>query len=183
MAHFPIKNHYNVHHFSTTLNNPFFPTVLHSYFSTKIRTKFNFLKTFTNDKPDACATIIQNSTNHVATLPTGNIGYIEVPIRNEKPKFYQVHDINSLVNRVAHTYHSEIPKPIVPTKYYEDTLYYPLFSLNLIYMTDSSITPNIPNSLCNNQPFSDTTKLRIFLFLPYTKENLKFIKKIQLPIF
>ena len=42
---------------------------------------------FTDDKPDTCATLIQNSTNHIATLPTGHIGYI-VPITNEKPNYY-----------------------------------------------------------------------------------------------
>ena len=44
------------------------------------------MEVFTDDKPDTGATIIQNSTNHIATLPTGHIGYIEVPITNEKPK-------------------------------------------------------------------------------------------------
>ena len=53
-----------------------FPTVPHTYFSTKFRTTFTFKETFTTDKPDTCATIMQNSTNHVATLPTGNIGYL-----------------------------------------------------------------------------------------------------------
>ena len=36
-----------------------------------------------NDKPDICAKIRRNSTNHDATLPTGHIGYIEVPITIE----------------------------------------------------------------------------------------------------
>ena len=72
------------------------------------------METFTNDKPDTCA-IRQNSANHVATLPNGIIGYIEVPIRNQKPKYYQVHDINSLVHNIAHTYHPEFTEPILPT--------------------------------------------------------------------
>ena len=48
--------------------------VPHIYFSTNIRTTFNFIEIFTDDKPDTCATLIQNSTNHIATLPTGQIG-------------------------------------------------------------------------------------------------------------
>ena len=54
------------------------------------------------------ATIIQDSTNHVATLPTGHNGYIEVPITNEKPKFYQVNDISTIIHNVTHTYHTEM---------------------------------------------------------------------------
>ena len=94
-----------------------FPTVPHTNFSTKFRTTFSFIETFTNDKPDTCATIIQNSTNHVATLSTENIGYIEVSITNKKPKHCQVHEINSLVHIVAHTNHPEATEPIIPTIY------------------------------------------------------------------
>ena len=97
IAHFPINNYYNLH-FSTTPQKQFFPTIPHTYFSSKFRTTFNFIEVFSDDKPDTCATIIQNSTNHIATLPTGHIGYIEVPITNEKPKYYQVNDINTLTH-------------------------------------------------------------------------------------
>ena len=36
-------------------------------------------------------------TLHIATLPKGHIGYIEVPITNEQPKYNQVNDLNLLV--------------------------------------------------------------------------------------
>ena len=72
---------------------------------------------FTNDKPDTCATIIQNSTNHAATLPTGHIGYIEVPITNEKPKNYQGNGVNSLVHDGTHTYHPDITEGAPQTNY------------------------------------------------------------------
>ena len=68
IAHFPIKKYYNLH-FQTTQQNQFFPRVPHTYFSTKFRTTFNFIKVFTEDKPDIYATLVQNSTNHIATLP------------------------------------------------------------------------------------------------------------------
>ena len=106
IAHFPIKNYYNLH-FVTTPKNQFFPTIPHTYFSTKFRKTFNFIEIFTDDKPDICSTIIQSSTNHIATLPKGHIGYIEVSITDEQPKYYQVNDINSLVHNVVHTYHPE----------------------------------------------------------------------------
>ena len=67
---------------------------------------------FTDKKPDICATIIQNTSKHFATLPTGHIGYIEVPITNENPNFYQVNDINTSIHNVTHTYHSDITKPV-----------------------------------------------------------------------
>ena len=116
IAHFPIKNYHNLH-FTTTPQNHFPPSVPHTYFATKFRTNFNFIEVFTDDKPDICATIIQNTSKHVATLPTGHIGYIEVPITNEKPKFFQVNDINTLIHNVTHTYHPDITEPLPQTNY------------------------------------------------------------------
>ena len=57
IAHFPIKNYYNLHS-TTTPQNHFFPTIPHTYFATKFRTNFNFIEVFTDKKPDICATII-----------------------------------------------------------------------------------------------------------------------------
>ena len=83
-----MKNSFDLH-VTTTTQHHFFPTIPHTYVSTKVCATFNFIEVFTDKKPEICATIIQNSSNHVATLPTGNIGYIEVPITNEKPKSSQ----------------------------------------------------------------------------------------------
>ena len=116
IAYFPINNYYNLH-ISTTPQNQFSTTIPHTYFSLKFWTTFNFIEVSTNDKPDNCPTIIQNSTNHVATLPTGHIGYIEVPITNEKPKYYQVNDIHTFIHNVTYTYHPEITEPIPQTNY------------------------------------------------------------------
>ena len=52
IAHFSI-NHYLTLHFSTIPQN--------------------FIEVFTDDKPGNCATMIQNSTDHVVTLPTGHL--------------------------------------------------------------------------------------------------------------
>ena len=116
IAHFPRKNYHNLH-FTTTPQNHFFPSVPHTYFATKFRTNFNFIEVFTDDKPDICATIIQNNSKHVATLPTGHIGYIEVPVTNEKPKFFQGNNINTLIHNVTYTYHPEITEPLPQTNY------------------------------------------------------------------
>ena len=181
IAHFPLKNYHNLH-FTTTPQNHFFPSVPHTYFATKFRTNFNFIEVFTDDKPDICATIIQNTSKHVATLPTGHIGYIEVPITNEKPKFFQVNDINTLIHNVDHTYHPDITEPLPQTNYivqYDDpTTPLPQFSLHQIYMTNDDI-PNQTSPLFNVQPTSHTSVKRIFPSLPYTSENLKFINKFN----
>ena len=177
----PIKNYHDLH-FTTTPQNHFFPSVQHTYFATKFRTKFNFIGVFTDDKPDNCTTIIQNTSQHVATLPTGHIGYIEVPIRNEKPKFFQVNDINTLIHNVTHTYHPEITEPVPQTNYIvhndDPTTPPPQFSLHQIYMTNSD-TSHQTSSLYNVQPTSHTSEKRIFPSLPYTSENLKFINKFN----
>ena len=181
IAHFPIKNNH-ILHFTTTPQNHFFPSVPHTYFATKFRTNFNFIEVFTDDKPDICATIIQNISKHVATLPTGHIGYIEVPITNQKPKFFQVNDINTLIHNVTHTYHPEITEPLPQTNYivqYDDpTTPPPQISLHQIYMTNDDI-PNQTSPLYNVQPTSHTSEKRNFPSLPYTSENLKFINKFN----
>ena len=122
----------------------------------------------------------KKSTNHLATLPTGHIGYIEVPISNEKRKYYQVNDISTLLHNVTHTYHPEITE-IVPQKNYtihydDNTVPSPQFSLQQIYMTNSDI-PSITSPRYNVPPTSHTSKPRIFPSLPYTPENPKFINK------
>ena len=101
----------------------------------------NFIEVFTGDKPDNCATIIQNSTSHVATFPTGHIGYTEVSITNEKPKYYHVNDINTFIHNVTYTFHPETTEPIPQTNYSvspnHDTFSTTQFSLHQVYMTKS----------------------------------------------
>ena len=112
------------------------------------------------------------------------IGYIEVPITNEKPKFYQVNDINTLIHNVTHTYHPDITEPVPPTNYvvhYDDSTTPPpppQFSLHQIYMTRSDIPPKT-SPLYNVQPTFNTTEKRIFPSLPYISDNLKFINNFN----
>ena len=119
---------------------------------------------------------------NIQDLPTGHIGYIEIPITNEKPKFFQVNDINTLIHYVTHTYHPDITEPLPQTNYivqYDDpTTPPPRFSLHQIYMKNNDI-PNQTSPLYNVQPFSHTSEKRIFPSLPYTSENLKFINKFN----
>ena len=125
--------------------------------------------------------ISQNSTNHAAALPTENIGYKEVPITNEKPKNYQVNDINTLIQNVTHTYHPDITELMTKTNYSlqdnNDSVSSPQFSLYQTYMTNSD-TPSMTSPIYNVQTTSHTSKLRIFPSLPYTTENLKEANKL-----
>ena len=108
---------------------------------------------------------------------------IEVPITNEKPKYFQGNDINTLIHNNTHTYHPEITEPVPQTNYiihYDDpTTPPPQFSLHQIYMRNSDI-PNQTFPLYNVQPTSHTSEKRIFSSLPYTSENLKLINKFNL---
>ena len=137
------------------------------------------MEVFTEDKPDTCATLKQNYTNQIATLPTGHIGYI-VPITNGKPKYYHVKDFNTLIQKVTHTYHPEITETIPQTnyssQYKDDTVPFHQFSLHQVYMTNPD-TPTKPSSLDNVQPTSHTSKNPITN--TYTTEKLKFIKKFN----
>ena len=94
-----------------------FPTFAQTYFSTQFRKTFTFIEVFTQDKPDTCATIKHNSTNRLATLPTGQFGYIEILFTNEKPKDHQVNDIYSLVPNVALTNQLDITELTLQTNY------------------------------------------------------------------
>ena len=111
-----------------------------------------------------------NSTNHIATQPTGHIGYIEVPITNEKPKHYQVNNLNTLIHNVTHTYHPEYTELIPPTNYSttteQQTIFPTQFSLNQVYMTDTNSLPH-SSSIYNVQPTSHSSQQRVFPSLPY----------------
>ena len=181
MAHFPMNNYNNLR-FSTTPHKQFFPTIPHTYFSSKFRSTFNFIEVLTDDKPDTCAISIQNSTNHIATLPIGHIGYIEIPITNEKPKYYRVNDINTRIHNVTYTYHPEFTEPIPPTNYSKppehQTTSSISFSLHQVYMTNLNPLPRTP-SLYNVQHTSHSSQPRVFVFLRYSPEYLKFINKFN----
>ena len=130
-------------------------------------------------------TIIQNSTIHNATFPTGHTGYIKVPITNEKPKDCQVNDVNTLIHNVTHTYHPDITE-LIPQRNYSlqdklESVPSHNFSLHQVYMTNSDTTP-VMSSLYNVQPTSKVFKPRVFPSLPYTTENLKFINKFNFRI-
>ena len=91
---------------------------------------------------------------------------IEVPITNEKPKYYQVNDNNTLISNVTHTYHLEITELVPQTnyslQYNDETVPSHQFSLHQVYMTTSD-TPPISSPIYNVQPTSHTSKPRFSL--------------------
>ena len=173
-----LQKFYNLY-FTSSPENQFFPTIPHTFFSNKYTTTFIFFEFFTDDKPDTCAAIIQNSTNHTATLPTGYIGYIEVPITNEKTEHYQVNDIKTLVHNVFHktililqnlshrqiTLHNTTLNELLPNIFTTLSLHDRIYDKTF--------------SLYNVQPTSHTSKPRLVTSLPYTQANLKFNKKFN----
>ena len=112
----------------------------------------------------------------------GHIGYIEIPITNEKPKYYQINDIKTLIHNVTYTYHPEGTEPIPPTNYsilpeQQSTSSTP-FSQHQVYMTNPNPLTTTPY-LYNVQPTSHSPQPRVFPSLPYSPENLKFINKFN----
>ena len=171
--HIPQKNNL---HFTTSPPKQFFPKIPHTDFSTKFRTNFSFIEIFTDGKPDTCATITQNSTHHVATLHTGHIAYIKVTITNEKPKYYQVNDINTLIHNVTHTYNPDITETIPHTNYslqeLNDSVPYHQFSIHQYYTTNSDAPP-MTSPIYNVQPTSHTSIASFpFITIDYRKPQV-----------
>ena len=124
----------------------------------------------------------KSCTNHVATLPTEQLGYIEVSITNEKPKHYQVYDINTLIRNNTHTNLPDITGRIPQTNYslqdIRESVPFNHFSLHQVFVTNFD-TPLVTSPLYNVQPGSNTSKPRIFPSLPDTTDNLKIINKFN----
>ena len=58
------------------------------------------------------AQLFVKTTVHMASLPTGILGYIELPITTVKPCLYKFFDIRTLIHPVVHTYHPQRFEPI-----------------------------------------------------------------------
>ena len=86
-----------------------------------------------NDRSkDSCSTVIQNFTPHPTTLPRGIIGYLEIPIIQSTPPHYRVHDVNSLIHSVIHTFHPDNTIPIRQNEYADMNLCTPVIPQSLL---------------------------------------------------
>ena len=136
-----------------------------------------------NDKSKGfCSTVIQNFTSHPATLPRGIIGYIEIHIIQTTPLQYRVHDLNSLLHSVIHTYHPDTTVPIRQNEYADMNLCtrvipQSLLEIDKIEINDKLHQLPIPSITGNFRP-SDKIR-KYFPSLPYTTEKQQFIKKFN----
>ena len=175
--HFPITNL----HFELEDSTKFYPSNLYTYFSQKFKDILHFLDMIVNNKSkDSCSTVIQNYTSHPATLPRGIIGYIEIPIIQTTPPHSRVQDVNSLIHSVIHTYHPDTTIPIRQKEYADMNLCtrvipQSFLQINKIEINDKTLQLPIPSITGNIRP-SDKIR-KDFPSLPYTTENLQFIKK------
>ena len=136
-----------------------------------------------NDKSkDSYSTVFQNYTSHPATLPRGIFGYIEIPIIQTTPPHYRVQDVNSLKHSVIDTYHPDTTVPIRQNEYADMNLCIrvipqSLLEINKIEINDKTLLLPIPSITGDLRP-SDKIR-KDFPSLPYTTENLQFIKKFN----
>ena len=181
--HFPIKNYLNLH-FELEDKTKFYPSNPYTYFLQKFKDIFHFLDMIVKDQnKDSCSTIIQNFTSQPATLPRGIIGYIQIPITQTIPPRYRVHDVNSLFHSVIHAYYPDTTIPLKQNEYTDMNLCnriipQSLLEVNKIEVNDKTLQLPIPSITGNLRP-SDKIR-KDFPSLPYTIENLQFIKKVQL---
>ena len=185
-VHFPVKN-YSKLHFTTSNNKQFFPSIPHTYFSSKFNRTFSFIELLTKTvkEQNTCSSLIKNFTSNIAALPKGNIGYKGIPVTIEKPPYYQVNDVNTLLHSIIHTCHSDLTEPQKPSEYICMDIQQQSYNsiqphINRIHINDKTF--NIPTTpvLQNVQPTSFIKKT--FPPLPFAEENQKFEKGIQFSI-
>ena len=109
---------------------------------------------------------------HLATLPTGIIGYLGNPLTTVKPSGYKLNDLDTLIHSVVLTYHLEINTPII--FHYQDIKRRNIFfEVNFI---DLYRGPIINNTVCTVKP-SQRIAPRVLPPLEYSKGKLQFMKK------
>ena len=145
-VHFPFNN-YSKLHFTTINNKQFFPSIPHTYFSSKFNRTFTFIKILTKNgkEQNTCSSLIQNFTSNIATLSKGNIGYIEIPVTIVKPPYYQVNDVNTLIHSIIHTYHPDLTEPQKPSEY---------LCMDIQQQIDNLIPPHINRIQLNDKTFN-----------------------------
>ena len=162
----------------------FYPSTPYTNFLQKFKDIFHSLDTIFNDKnKDSCSTVIQNFTTLPATLPRGNIGYIENPITETTHPHYRVHDVNSLIHSVIHAYHPDTTIPIKQNDYTDMNLCtrvipQPLLEINTREVNDKTLQLLKLSGTGNFRP-SDKIR-KDFPSLPKTKENQPLLKKVKL---
>ena len=101
----------------------------------------------------------------------------------KKPPYYQINDVNTLIHSIIHTYHPEITEPQNPNQYFCMDIQKQRSKdkvqphINEIQINDQTIIIPTTQIIQNVQPSSPLKKT--FPPLPFSEENLKFIKKFN----
>ena len=121
---------------------------------------------------------IKTITRQIATLPTRSIRFLEFAITTLKPPRYRTIDLNTLIQSVVHSYHSDITEP--------NTFPYQVLSERNNSFENIHIDfydfPLINNTICKVKP-SQKSDSRVFSILPYCEKNLQFLNKNQFQYF
>ena len=83
-VHFPLKNS-KIWSPNTENHEPLFPDMPRTLFLTKLKLYFSLKIFLAKTSWNSCAVFFKNIIMHMATLPTGIIGYIEIPLNRVKP--------------------------------------------------------------------------------------------------
>ena len=104
---------------------------------------------------------------HMATVPTGIIGYIESPITTVKPSRYRISDLIILIFSKVVTYHLELTEPI--------NVHYQNMKQMILYLESTHIDlykdPFFKKTVCSVQP-SQKLAPRVFPLSAYPKSKL-----------
>ena len=93
----------------TTHNKKLYSQQFHVFtFNQPLNSTFNVFQTYSENKKrtechkilENCSFMMQNFTNHSATLPNGYIGFIGTPATIEKPFHNHVKNLNNLVHSI-----------------------------------------------------------------------------------
>ena len=152
---------------------PLSAEIPHTLFLSNSKWDFFLMETPSRNSKDSQLVIIKKTT-HVASFPTGTIGYIEVLITTVKQPHYQITDLKSLIHSVFNTYH---PETTEANNFWNQGLKQTnnSFEVNHIDLYKNSL---INNSICNAQRFQNLAA-RVFPSLPYCRESLQCLKKLH----
>ena len=142
----------------------------------KLYTKIKTIETPTKTTlpPSHCSVIIQNITNHSATLPFVCIGYIEIPANIDLPSAYHVHDINPIVNSVFNSYYPTLVEPKLPVRSSSSPSNLSSSSFELQNLQPSRIIQHsFPTPPYSNQTLSFLNKFKFHYSDITNDENLK----------
>ena len=83
--------------FKTENLEPFFAEIPYTQILSKLKRYFPVMELLSKTSEKPCPVISNKKSLHVHTLPTGIIGYFEIPITSVKPTHDRKNDLNTMV--------------------------------------------------------------------------------------